>query len=88
MLLNSTLTPTVEAKSMCPLHNICRIVADQRRIKPPIGRGPQMRVMPQQREVTTKAMADVAIALHQGQGLVAVAQAQVAFGDDGAFHDD
>ena len=47
-----------------------------------------MGVVPQQRKVPAEAMAGITIALHQRQGLVAVAQAQVALGDDGAFHDD
>lgn len=45
----------------------------QRPIKPPIRLGTQMRVMPEQREVTVEAMADVAIALRQRQGLVVAA---------------
>ena len=48
----------------------------------------EMGVMPQQRKVPPKAVAGIAIALHQRQGLIAVTQAQVALGDDGAFHDD
>lgn len=44
--------------------------------------------MPQQRKVPPKVVAGVAVTLHQGQSLIAVAQAQVALGDDGAFHDD
>ena len=46
----------------------------------------EMRVMPQQRKVPAETVAGIAIALHQGQGLVAIAQAQVALCDDGAFH--
>ena len=44
--------------------------------------------MPQQGEIPPKAVAGVAIALHQRQGLVAVTQPQVALGDHGALHDD
>ena len=74
-------------KSMCQACNICRIFAHQGPIKPPIRRGAQVGVVPQQREIPPKAVASIAIALHQVQGLVAVAQAQVALGDDGTFHD-
>ena len=42
--------------------------------------------MPQQRKVPPKALAGITVALHQRQSLVAVAQAQVALGDHGAFH--
>ena len=45
-----------------------------------------MRVMPQQRKVSPKAVASITVTLHQGQGLIAVAQAQVTLSDDGAFH--
>ena len=44
--------------------------------------------MPQKNEVAFEAVADVWLALHQGEGLVAVAQSQMALGDDGALHDD
>ena len=47
-----------------------------------------MGVVPQQRKVPPKEVAGITVALHQRQGLVAVAQAQVALGNDGAFHDD
>ncbi len=44
--------------------------------------------MPEQGEVATKTVADLAVTLHQPEGLVAVAEAHVALGDDGAFHQD
>lgn len=44
--------------------------------------------MPQQRKVPPEPVAGITVALHQRQCLVAVAQAQVALGDDGTFHDD
>ena len=44
--------------------------------------------MPEQRKVPAEPVAGITIALHQGQCLVTVPQAQVARGDDGAFHDD
>ena len=73
---------------MCQACNICGIFAHQGQIKTPIRRVAEVRVVPQQRKVPAKAVAGVAIALHQRQGLVAVAQTQVALGDHGALHDD
>ena len=73
---------------MCQACNICGIFAHQGQIKTPIRRVAEVRVVPQQGEIPPKAVAGVAIALHQRQGLVAVTQPQVARGDDRAFHDD
>jgi hypothetical protein len=42
--------------------------------------------MPKQREVAAHAVAGLPIAQHYRQCLVAVAQPQIALGDDGAFH--
>ncbi len=46
----------------------------------------EMRVVPEQGEIPAEAVASVAVALQQRQGLVAVAQAQVTLGDNGTFH--